>query len=218
MSYATIHIPASRVEVDACLTPKSAEEAHRQLFEDALRIAKNRATRAAYNQVFAAYIRDAASDGFREGEWRYEEGPFRFAFPDHGESSMSMAASLHFMEVGAALLAENSVPQVRDMALFRRASGWQLTPTRNAREVLNHNEHPLIELGKTLYVIGNFEGEFYLSTDEGLPTLEWSDLPSAEQFRLEAMWWEKTCGCQLCDYYRPRAAKAEAEAQAKKAT
>ena len=39
--------------------------------------------------------------------------------------------------------------------------------------MLNHNDQPLVEIGKTLYVIGSFRGTFDLSTNEGLPQQDW---------------------------------------------
>lgn len=81
--------------------------------------------------------------------------------------------------------------------------------------MLNHNDQPLVEIGKTLYVIGSSRGTFDLSTNEGLPQQDWGALSEPDQARLQGMWTSKTCGCQLCEYYRPRAARAEAKKRLK---
>ena len=207
MGYPSIRIPAARTPLPKWLDPMTERAFQERLFEGSRVIAKNRATRGAYNQVFAAYLRDAASDGFRDGSWRYEDGAFHFAFPDHGGSFMSMTTSLHFIEVGAAI--------IQAELIHKQQHGWHVQLDRSLVDVLNHNEQPLVELGKTLYVLGKYKRTFTLTTDDGLPTQDWSALSEEDQARLEARWKSKTCGCQLCDYYRPRAAKAAAKAKAK---
>ena len=203
MGYATLRIPAQRVPVPSWVSAPSERTFQERLFRDIRVVVRNRVTRAAYSQVFADYFGSAAADGFRDGSWRYEDGAFHFSFPDHGGSSMSMAASLHFIEVGAAILSE------------RVSQGWQLQPEHGLIKVLNHNDQPLIELRKTLYVLGKYKRTFTLTTDEGLPTQDWTALSEEDQARLKGMWTSKTCGCQLCDYYRPRAAKAAAKERTK---
>ena len=207
MGYATIRIPAERTPLPSWVDPMTERAFQERLFESTRVIAKNRATRGAYNQVFAAYLRDAASDGFRDGSWRYEDGAFHFAFADHGGSFMSMTTSLHFIEVGAAIIQAEFI--------HKQQFGWQVQLERSLVDVLNHNEQPLVELGKTLYVLGKFKRTFALTTDDGLPTQDWSALSEEDQARLPGMWTSKTCGCQLCAYYRPRAAKAEAQKRIK---
>jgi hypothetical protein len=178
-----------------------------RLYRDIRTIVCNRLTRAAYKQVFADYFQSAASDGFADDEWRYQDGAFHFAFRDHGGSAMSAAASLHFVEVGAAI--------IHAELIHRQHPRWRVEPARSLVHALNHNDRPLVEIGKTLYVIGHFRGRLSLSTDEGLPQQDWGALREANQARFKAMWKSKTCGCQLCDYYRPRAAKAEAKKRVK---
>ena len=203
-----IRIPAHPTPAPSWM-PEISERDFQEFFYRNIRAnVRSRTTRAAYNQVFADYFQSAASDGFADGDWRYEDGAFHFSFRDHGGSAMSAAASLHFVEVGAAI--------IHSECNSRQHPRWRVEPERNLLEVLNHNTDPLVEIGKTLYVIGHFRGTFELRTDEGLRQQPWSALSEADQERFKAMWKSKTCGCQLCDYYRPRAAKAAAKAEAKR--
>lgn len=202
-----IRIPAQPTPAHSLVPEISERDFQQWLYRDIRGIVRRRLTRAAYKQVFADYFQSAASDGFADGDWRYQNGAFHFAFRDHGGSAMSAAASLHFVEVGAAIIHAEMIS--------RQHPRWRIEPERSLIEVLNHNDQPLVEIGKTLYVLGGFRGKFDLSTDEGLPQQDWSALSEPDQARFKAMWKSKTCGCQLCDYYRPRAAKAAAKAKVK---
>lgn len=179
--------------------PKGIAEFQRLLWEKYARTTvRSRVKRPAYEALFAHYLDEQAVSGISSGRWTARDGRLWFSFNDGGGThATSMSASLHLLELGVSL----TLPEWGRTFLDE---GWRVTPERNALSLLTRSGALFVELRNTLYQVAPGEGAPTLTADAGAPTLAWEALTEAEKTRVQAVVDAKQCGCQLCEYFRPK--------------